>query len=179
MNALVSLLDHEHAEAVRSIWSELDTTFGVRVRYTKPFTHFSYHVAADDYDLDLLEPVLGEVAARHEPFTVRTSGLGVFTGTEPIIFMQVVRSAALDRLHHDIWEHCTPRFGVGLPYYSPDAWVPHVTLAQGPRTRSQLPEITRTLGERDLAWDIPVDSLAIIEDGGPDRGLRHTVELGG
>jgi hypothetical protein len=137
----------------------------------------SYHVAADDYT--------STSSSRCSPNSPRlsrsprASGLGVFTGTEAIIFMHVVRSAALDRLHQDIWDNCTPRFGVGLPYYSPEAWVPHVTLAQGPRTRAQLPEITRTLGERDLAWDIPVKTLAIIEDGGADRGLRHTVDLGG
>ena len=36
----------------------------------------------------------------------------------------------LDELHHDLWSRCTPGFGVGLPYYAPEAWVPHVTLAR-------------------------------------------------
>lgn len=179
MNALVSMLGHDTSEAVRSIWWELEATFGVTTRYVKPFTHFSYHVAADDYDLDVLAETFEEIAARHEPFTVRTSGIGVFTGVEPVVYMGVVRSADLDALHQDIWDSCTPRFGVGLPYYSPEAWVPHVTLAQGPRTRARLPEIMRALGERDLAWDLRVDNLAVIEDGGQERGLRHHLELGG
>lgn len=178
MNALVTMLGHDVAEAVRGIWWELEATFGVSTRYVKPFTHFSYHVAADDYDLDALGDTIDAVAARHEPFTVSTSGIGVFTGNEPIIYMGVVRSGELDRLHQDIWDSCTPRFGVGLPYYSPQAWVPHVTLAQGPRTRARLPEIMRALGERDHIWDLTVDNLAVIEDGGQERGLRQHLELG-
>lgn len=160
------------------MWWEIEEAFGVAVRYTKAFTHFSYHVVAGDYDLDQLGPIIDEIARRHPAFVVRTGGLGVFTGTEPVVFLNVVRTPELDLLHHELWERCTPRFGIGLPYYSPDAWVPHVTLAQGSRTRSQLPELMRALGTRELEWEITVDNLAIIEDGGAERGLRHQVALG-
>ena len=179
MNALVTVLDHDHADDVRAMWAEVEETFGVAVQYAKPFTHFSYHVAADEYDLDRVGPVLDEIATKHPPFTVRTTGLGVFTGSEPVIYVSVERSEELDHLHHDLWESCTPRFGIGLPYYAPDAWVPHVTLAQGARTRSRLPEITSALEARDLEWELAVDNLAVIEDGGKERGLRHTVALSG
>lgn len=179
MNALVSLLDHEHAETVRDIWWELESSFGVTARYVKPFIHFSYHVVADEYDLDHLGPTLGEVADEHTPFTVGTTGLDVFAGTEPVVFVSVARTPKLDELHKELWARCTPGFGVGLPYYAPEAWVPHVTLAQGPRARENLPEILEALNERDLEWDLSVDNLAVIEDGGKERGLLHQVALGG
>jgi 2'-5' RNA ligase len=179
VNALVSLLDHEHAEAVREIWADIEATFEVTPRYVKPFVHFSYHVVADEYDLDHLEPQLDELAKRYQPLELRTEGFDVFMGTEPVLFAKVGRTPELDTLQKEIWEECTPHFGVGLPFYAPDVWVPHVTLAQGPRTQEILPELIDAVRERDLEWQLRVDNLAIIEDGGKERGLIHQVALGG
>jgi 2'-5' RNA ligase len=177
VNALVSLLDHEHADEVRSIWSELEARFGLRPRYVKPFIHFSYHVVADEYDLDALAPELDAVTEKRQPFRVPTSGCDVFMGTEPIVFVSVTRTPELNDLHRDIWSRCTPGFGVGLPYYAPDAWVPHVTLAQGPRAGEHLPAIMNMLENRSFDWELSVDNLAVIEDGGKERGLIHQVAL--
>ena len=177
MNALVTLLDHEHADLVRDIWWEMESQFGITTRYVKPFVHFSYHVAADEYDLDQLGPTLDEVSGANASFAVPTTKADVFLGSEPVVFVHVERTPELDRLHKEIWARCTPGFGVGLPYYSPESWVPHVTLAQGPRAAENLPEIMKLLEKRDLAWDLQVDNLAVIEDGGQERGLLHEVAL--
>ena len=63
MNALVSLLSHDHAEEIRSIWWELESRFGVTNQYVKPFIHFSYHVVADEYDLEGTAEQVPEFAA--------------------------------------------------------------------------------------------------------------------
>ena len=178
MNAIVSLLDADHDRVVRGLWAELEREFGVTVQYAAPFTHFSYHVA-DDYDLDVLIPVFAMLATERSPFSVTASGLGVFTGARPVLFVPVVRSPALDALHREVFARCTAAFGVSLPYYAPDAWVPHLTLAQGERAADRLPDIVRGLAARDLRWSLRVDNLAVIEDGGGERGVRLEVPLGG
>jgi hypothetical protein len=177
VNALVTLLDHEHADAVRAIWWDLESEFGITTRYVKPFVHFSYHVVADEYDLEHLGPTLDELSEACSSFTVKTTKADVFLGAEPVVFVSVTRSPELDRLHKEIWARCTPGFGVGLPYYSPEVWVPHITLAQGPRAAENLPEIMKLLDARDLAWDLQINNLAVIEDGGQERGLLHEVDL--
>ena len=177
MNALVTLLDHEHADAVREVWWDLESQFGITTRYVKPFVHFSYHVAADEYDLEHLGPTLDEVCEAHSSFSVPTSRVDVFLATEPVVFLGVTRTPELDRLHKEIWARCTPGFGVGLPYYSPEVWIPHITLAQGPRAGEHLPEILKLLEKRGLDWELDVNNLAVIEDGGQERGLLHEVDL--
>ncbi len=176
MNAIVSLLDEEHDRIVRDLWDELDHDFGVTSQYANPFTHFSYHVA-NDYELDALRPMLDGLVHDHAPFTITTAGLGVFTGTRPVLFVPVVRSPDLDALHTALWSRCTAAFGVGLPFYAPDAWVPHVTLAQGPAAVERFPDVVRAMAHRDFAWRLRIDNLAVIEDGAPDRGLRLNVAL--
>ena len=176
MNAIVSLLDEEHDQTVRNLWSELEGDFGVIPQYANPFTHFSFHVA-DDYDVDDLRPILADLIHDHGPFTVGTSGLGIFTGERPVLFVPVVRNPELDALHSALWSRFTPAFGVGLPYYAPDAWVPHITLAQGPEAADRFPDIVRAMTRREFTWRLTVDNLAVIEDGGADRGLRMEVGL--
>ena len=178
MNALVSLLDHDHADEIRTIWWELESRFGITNQYVKPFIHFSYHVVADEYDLQHLGPMLDDLSKKRTPFHVPTTGAGVFTGSQPVVFVEVTRTPELDALHQQLWDTCTPGFGVGLPYYAPDAWVPHVTLAQGARAGEHLPDIMKVLEDRDLDWELNVDNLAVIEDGGKERGLIHQVALG-
>jgi 2'-5' RNA ligase len=178
VNALVSLLDHDHADELRSIWWELESRFGVTNQYVKPFTHFSYHVVADEYDLDYLQPALEDLSVKRPPFRVRTTGSGVFTGTDAVIYNGVMPTPELVALHQELWDHFTPGFGVGLPYYAPEVWVPHVTLAQGQRAGEHLSDILAFLAELDLEWDLNVDNLAVIEDGGKERGLIHQVALG-
>jgi hypothetical protein len=178
VNAIVSLLDADYDRVVRDLWDELEHDFGVTAQYANPFTHFSFHVA-DDYDLDRLRPILDGLIHDHGPFTVGTSGLGVFTGARPVLFVPVVRSPELDALHGALWSRCTAAFGVGLPYYAPDAWVPHVTLAQGPAAVEHFPDVVRAMIHREFDWRLRVDNLAVIEDGGEDRGLRLNVSLEG
>jgi hypothetical protein len=49
MEATVSLLDEEHYRLTVSLWSELESQFGLRGIHVTPFPHFSYHVA-QEYD---------------------------------------------------------------------------------------------------------------------------------
>ena len=179
MNALVSLLSHDHAEQIRSIWWELESRFAITTQYVKPFVHFSYHVVADEYDLRHLGPALDELSEQHASFRVPTTGTGVFTGSQPVVFVGVARTPELDEFHQQLWDTCTPGFGVGLPYYAPNVWVPHVTLAQGVHAGEHLPEIMKFLEDLALDWELDVDNLAVIEDGGKERGLIHQVALGG
>jgi len=176
VNAIVSLLDEEHDQTVRNLWAELEGDYGVTAQYANPFTHFSFHVS-DDYDLDELRQILEGLIRDHRPFTVGTSGLGVFTGDRPVLFVPVVRSPELDALHGALWSRCTGAFGVGLPYYAPDAWVPHITLAQGPAAAERFPDVVRAMTRREFSWRLRVETLAVIEDGGEDRGLRLNVPL--
>jgi 2'-5' RNA ligase len=176
MNAIVSLLDDERDQTVRNLWTELEGDFGVTPQYVHPFTHFSFHVA-DDYDVDELRPALEHLLKEHGPFTVSTGGLGIFTGQRPVLFVPVVRNPELDALHSAIWSRCTAEFGVSLPYYAPDSWIPHITLAQGPSAADHFPDVVRAMTRREFAWRLIVDNLAVIEDGGEDRGLRLSVKV--
>jgi 2'-5' RNA ligase len=161
MQGIVSLLDGEARERIEQLWEELRRDFGVRGIHTKRFPHFSYHVA-DEYDLAQLQPALDQLAGATRQVPARASGIGIFTRKEPVIYLPVVRSTDLQRVHGEVARLAEP-LATGInEYYAPEIWIPHITIAEGDVDILVLPEIVRRLGERNLRWEFPVTNLAVI-----------------
>lgn len=179
MHGIVSLLDNVTDHRIRVLWDELKHRFGVQQLVERvPFPHFSYQIAAA-YDEDQLDDALRDFAARHAPFAVRTGGLGIFTGLDPVLVLTVVRSPELTRFQQELWQ-VVDGIGQGLgDYYHPDRWMPHITLAHFDLTPPRLGEIVAVLADRDFAWVIPVDNVALIWDTGKPHELGYRFPLGG
>jgi 2'-5' RNA ligase len=172
MQGVVSLLDDRHYARIESVWEELGQKFDVRGMYVVTYPHFSFQVA-EQYDDESCEKALRELAARTRPFRVRTAGLGVFTVASPILYIPVIRSPALSRLHEEIWRGVTQTVpGAVAHYYSPDEWVPHITLAHGDIDPDKLSEIVRVLSQRNFHWELTVNNLTLIYDTGKEQGVR-------
>ena len=48
--------------------------------------------------------VLSQIARETEPFTIESDGLGIFTGPMPVLYVPIVRSPALSRVHQQVWQ---------------------------------------------------------------------------
>ena len=94
MHGIVSLLDGKHYQLVENLWVELEREFLVRGVYITPYSHFSYQIA-QGYNVVLLEPILQTFASGQATFQVKTSGLGIFNGPHPVLYIPVVRSPEL------------------------------------------------------------------------------------
>lgn len=177
MHGVVSLLDAAHYQPVESLWAELAAACGQRGVYVTPFPHFSYHVAAD-YNLPALDAVLRDFARAQAPFRVTTTGLGIFTGAAPVVYVPVVRDPALTAFHQALWPRLEAVATGGSGYYAPGAWMPHITLVFGDATPARLPDVLRLLGGRSFNWDIAVDNLALVYDSGAGQAVHARYALG-
>ena len=165
MQAITSLLNQQFTEVVLEIMASLSRDFGV----TKGrWPHFSYHLAAQ-YNGTLFNE-LKTVATTISPLTIRTSGLGIFTGAEPVVYVTIVRTPALARLHQQLWALGEQLGQYTSEYYSPAGWIPHITLTKITGRPYLLPEMIRSLSTREFHWEIPIDNLAILTD---DQGLAQ------
>lgn len=106
-----------------------------------------------------------DIAAATAPFTIRAHGYGFFTGTEPSelsLHVPVVRTAALDHLHHDL---CVAihRAGAQVAGWSePELWSPHITLLDHVLDPVRLAHGTAWLAQRHHpSWRILVDRVAL------------------
>ena len=161
MNGIASLLNEPHKNQIESIWQDLEEKCGlIGVRIT-PFPHFTYQVV-EAYDQPRLEPILQEIAHKTRPFTVCTTGLGVFTGEMPVIYHPLVKDDILLHFHRLLWDRIKEVGQGASPYYSPEMWMPHITLGYGDVTNFNLGCAMDALAFRNLDWQMVVDNLTFI-----------------
>jgi len=160
MHGIVALLDNEHTSRVEALWDELHDSCGLMCIQMTPFPHFSWHIA-EKYNFNQLEEKLALIARQTAPFTIRTAGLGVFTGENPVVYINIVKDSELLELHQHIWTETQPMGSSVSHLYAPDQWMPHITLANRDVTDNNLPCIFSTLGGRAFTWEIQVTCFAL------------------
>lgn len=158
MQGIISILDEANREIYQQLLRDLMRDLGVRLAY-EPLAHFSYHVSTD-YDTEQLLPLLEQTTWQMEPFVVQVSGLGVFTGAEPVIYATIVRSRQLAKLQEALWDladRCCP-----APHelYHPDNWVPHITLLNGAELPFRMPYVMEWLTERNFYHQVLVNNIS-------------------
>lgn len=161
MYAIVSLLDEQHHARMLELWRGLEADCGLAGVALTPLPHFSWHIAAE-YDLKRLESALAVLAAGSQPFTVRTTGLGFFTGPSPVVFIPVVKDHTLASYHQRVWELALPAAMGSSTHYMPEGWMPHITLAYGDVDAARLGCAMENLAFQPFTWEIRVDHLAVV-----------------
>lgn len=132
--------------------------------------HFTWQVVAR-YDVAQLEPVLRDLARVTPPFMVRASGLGIFTWQNPIIYIHLIKNRRLMELHELIWLNTECCAIHPSHYYSPENWVPHITLASENVNRQNMACALDTLAFEPFEWELHVDSLSLLRSPDSTVGL--------
>jgi len=161
MFGIVSLLAEPYYSMVEQLWRELELDCGLEGIKVTPIPHFSWHVARA-YDLESLRPVLQDIAAAAQPFHIRTTGLGLFSGPKPVVFINVVNTPEMLRLHKLVWERTRPYAHDISPFYAPQSWIPHITLAHNDLNWSVLSCAIQKLAYQTFDWEIQVSSISVI-----------------
>jgi 2'-5' RNA ligase len=176
VDGIVSLLDNDHYQLIEELWAELKREFSVDGVSITPFPHFSYQIA-QKYNVDKTKLVLERIAANITTFKVRTSGLGIFSGTSPVLYIPVVRSLELTQLHQELWEQISSTSFGAVEHYHPKQWMPHITIGFGDISKENLSQIIPFLAERDFNWEITVNNLAFIHDTGTKQELKSRFDI--
>ena len=172
-SGVVSLLDPEHYGAVEGIWDELERELGLREVRVTPWPHISFQLG--DYDLDALPGILEKLAAATPRFEIETTGLGIFSGLQPVLYVPVVRTAELSEFHRLLWTAVGTVCRNASDDYWVANWVPHITLAAGDLDASNVADAIKLLSARRFDWRITIDNLAYIDASyeGQELRIRH------
>lgn len=157
MEGILSLLDTSHSQMVEEIWAELEAQFGLRGVQEFPYPHVSFQIS-EGYSLATIQDRMQDTVSRFKPIQVQTAGLGLFVNPAPVLYIPVVRATALDRIHRLLWKAFPPLNGEG-GYYSPNQWMPHITLAVGDLKKEMLPDVIHLMAGHDFHWKITLDNL--------------------
>ncbi|MFO7583982.1 MAG: 2'-5' RNA ligase family protein [Anaerolineales bacterium] len=160
MHALVSLFDEKHEKIIHSLWQELGVHCGLSSINTTPFPHFSWLIA-EDFDWERLDLEISDISKSVGPFTIQATGLGIFAGPNPVLYIPIVRTAELSRIHQLVWEKILPIGKELSPHYAPQNWMPHITLAFGELSNQDLSCALEKMAFRSIDWQISVKNIAV------------------
>lgn len=175
--AVVSILDQQHYEIVKNLWAEMRQRFGVGEPKTEAMPHFSYHVA-EQYDEVGVVQILREAAGAERPFPITASGIGIFPAPSPIIYVPIVRTPDLTRLHAHLFAQLEAIAQDNNPHYSPNAWIPHITLGHYDITLEKLGPISQWLYQQALNWTITIDNFYLLTDDTSNHVEKFKVSFG-
>jgi len=179
MHGLVSLLPTPYYELVETLWQELERQYNLNGIHVTPLPHFSWQIASD-YDIKELETIIKGIAEVTPPIKVHTTGLALFTGLHPVIYVPVVKDAQLLRLHTLIWKEVEPAAEGLSPYYNPLNWMPHISLAYQDVSTENIGAVMKNLSFQSYDWEMVVDNISLIyEPDGEIGALKFRVPLAG
>jgi len=165
MLAITSLLSPKYATHINKIIKGLEDKFGLDDVQATPDPHITYQLAGVR-QLSALKTVLQEVANTTRPFPAFTTGLGVFPGPNPVIYIPVLRSNQLNALHQRILRATAPLCLRTDKFSGPDCWLPHISLALHDTTPELLGPVLQYLNEQTFNLKISVNNLAILRQEG-------------
>ena len=143
-------LDDTAASHVERMWRVLADETGddaVRLDYVP---HVTLAILPDPAPREAIEEATFKVVERWGALSTALTGVGVFPGAPPVIWMVPVVTESLLARHASLHEVLAPFFV--HPHYRPGAWVPHVTLSeQGPSPVGQVVELVASV------WEGPIN----------------------
>ncbi|QNF34535.1 2'-5' RNA ligase family protein [Adhaeribacter swui] len=161
MIAVVSLLDALHTQIVNEIIDDLERVFGLQGVKITADPHITWLICEVE-KLNELKSFLKEVASQTQSIVVKTTGLGIFPGENPVIFVPVIRADGFNLVHAALFQGIRTFSRHTVNFYDPDNWVPHISLALRDTTPELLPHLVQYLNQRTYNWQIELNNLSIL-----------------
>ncbi len=160
------LLHEPAATTVRGWWELLEAELGLQGLRRVPFPHVTL-MGYDGLDQAKIQAELLPEIEGLGPISLKTSGLGLFFRPQPVIYLPVVRSRELTEFHRGLLKVVESLGGEVMPLHTPEAWMPHLTLAQFDLTPELQLEAVKLLSGLDLSLEFEVRNLTLFEWIGP------------
>lgn len=179
MQGLITVLPQPYYDHVKGLWDELEKIFGITGIRVTPLPHFTWQVA-DDYTLEALDDIINAIAADTAPIEVHVKGAESFTSHAPVVFLKVLKSPALLRLHLRLWKKCLPLASEMNMLYSPVIWRPHISLAYQDLKKEQTKAVLSFIKGKMVDWTFVVESISLVDDKGTGNfSTSYEVQLTG
>ena len=159
---LASTINIDENEKIHKIWNELDLSCQMSEIKYAPIPHFSYMTFNKISDKELLKNSLQNISGQLEPFEIQISGLGIFKGEEPILYLPVVRTKKLSDVHSLILSEISDYISETSDFYSEENWIPHITLAIRDINLDNISCAIEQCLQFQLSFRLKVDHIAIL-----------------
>ena len=163
MIGIFSRLDQQSSQVVEAIWADLETHCGLTGIQTIPYPHLTW-LLVEDGDLAAIQAALVDIAAATPRLAARATGLGLFPGSLPVLYLPVVRTTALTTLHQHLWDQLAPCGSDPNPLYAPDRWAPHITVAYQDISPDNINCVMAQLAFQPLNLEFTLEDLQVFSN---------------
>jgi 2'-5' RNA ligase len=169
MYAILSELDADSAVTVDMLWRRLCGACGAKAIFNIPTPHFTWF-SADELEIPTVSSILAQIAEKSTVLTTYAFGLGIFSGEFPVLYLPLVKSEQMSKLHRQIWDQVYTYSQHPKKYYAAKFWLPHITLALNDLTQENLGCALNSIAFEKIELNINVDNLMIAEYQGENSG---------
>ena len=178
VQAVATLLTPSSDPQTEAVWDSILEITGSANLQLDGALHFSWHVA-ENYDLPAMMTLLSDLAHTISIFEIQTTGFGVFTALHPVLYLPIVKTERLSEFHKAIWNRIYSVSERTIPYYAPENWMPHITLANEESDFEGICKVGNLLMRKPLFMNFKVDNLAILFRSGSESGIIQRFSVGG
>jgi ribosomal protein S18 acetylase RimI-like enzyme/2'-5' RNA ligase len=172
MIGIISLLTDEAYLEVQRVQRWLEEEYGLpKLAFFQP--HITYLIGEGDGDREAVIERTRALASETDLITILTKGLGIFPGAGPepdlVLYLPVPRSSKLAAVHQAL---CQTFVGAGetiQPYYRPESWLPHVTLASKGPSPEVVSAVVEGLPAQPFSLTCRLAGLRLVEEMGDEQ----------
>jgi hypothetical protein len=175
--AIASSININENEKIHAIWNELDFVCEMNQVKFAPIPHFSYMTYEGELNSARITNALKKIAAETKPFQIQISGLGVFQGKTPILYLPIVKTRLLLELHSRLVSEVYEYVDKASSFYLEENWIPHITLAIRDINLENLSCAVDQCMNFDLSFRLNVDQLAILYMDEESFGIKNSFKF--
>jgi 2'-5' RNA ligase len=159
---VVSVLEGDAYKDAKGMWRLFEREYdSVAIQnFSHPHLSFQGGICGD---VRVIDTNLKELCARIKPPLLRIEGINTFEEPDRAIFMEVVKTGTLQRIHQRIdavlRKHCSQIFEL----YSPQNWHPHVTLACEDLSPSSFHRAKKDLENYHPRYKLKVHNICLVK----------------
>ncbi|OEH91086.1 2'-5' RNA ligase family protein [Bacillus solimangrovi] len=114
-------------------------------------------------DVEALKVELVNLCERIRPFEIIVDGFGYFESPAKVVFLNVIKTNALLELHKEINRLLDDKCNDIFELYTPENWVPHISLAMGDLSNEHFDKFKVDYAEKSPSFNQTISNLALVE----------------
>jgi 2'-5' RNA ligase len=158
---VVSILEGEAYAETKRMWRFFEKKYNSTAIQNFPHPHLSFQ-GGRSKNLKTIDAELQNLSREINPFPVTLRRIETFEKPERVIFLSVKRTRILRNIHKKIdalmQKHCSWTF----PYYTPQNWIPHVTLAQRDLTPTDFRSAIKELENYRPQYELTMYNICLV-----------------
>jgi len=175
--AVATVLDIQNDPESAGTWNQVEDAFQQSGLVQSNLLHFSWHVA-ESYSEGKIEDSLRETAKDLSMILTSSTGLGIFTSEQPVLYLPVSKTRIIADLHHLLWDRLVPIAKNVNRFYDPENWIPHITLAYENAKAEQICKTTSLLLKQGMVFHFQMDHFSLIFRNGSENGIVTRIPFG-